>query len=183
VSTSADVGELADEFAADAAAFVAAVESVAAGDNPGAAVAVLLLGLSGLLAGGAKLGAMEDAGPVDPGWSPSPPASATTLGAALADVLGAVDEYHEVVDPYLGDEVATARLSQDLAGICGDLLDGLACYTAGAPQSALALWQRSYLASWGPTASACLRAVQSLIALIRLGAPLGEPRDEAVDLG
>jgi hypothetical protein len=181
VSTSAELVELADDFAADAASFVAAVESVAAGDNPGAAVAVLLLGLSGLLAGGAKLGAMEDAGPVE--LSPSTPASATTLGAALADVLGAVDEYHEVVDPYLGEEVATARLSQDLAGICGDLLDGLACYTAGEPQAALALWQHSYLSSWGPAASACLRAVQSLIALIRLGAPLGEPADQAAGSG
>ena len=40
---------LADEIAADAASFVAAVESVAAGANPSAAVSVLILALSGLL--------------------------------------------------------------------------------------------------------------------------------------
>ena len=177
---------LADEFAADAASFVAAVESVAAGTNPSAAVSVLILALSGLLSSGAKLGAQEDIAPTsaDAEDGPARPAelgdgqSTGALSAALAEQFGGVDQYWETVDPYLGHEVASARLSGDLAGIAGDLLQGLALYSEGRYDDALAWWQYSYLAGWGPSASACLRAVQSLIAMVRLGSPMGSPGED-----
>jgi hypothetical protein len=177
---------LADEVAADAASFVAAVESVAAGANPGAAVSVLILALSGLLSTGAKLGAQEDIGAL--GTEPEEGlARAAALGdgestgalrTALAEQFGGIDQYWETVDPYLGQEVASARLSEDLAGIAGDLLQGLARYSEGRYDEALAWWQYSYLARWGPSASACLRAVQALIAMVRLGSPMGSPGED-----
>jgi len=179
---------MADELAADAASFVATVESVAAGSNPGAAVSILVLGLSGILATGARLGALEDIS--GSGGDPDPTIrQAAELGdqphtghlrALLAEQLGGVDEYREVMDPYLADEVTTSRLSDDLATIAGDLLQGLSLYTDGRYADALAWWQYSYLSSWGPAASAGLRAVQSLIALVRLGAPMGSPGEDAL---
>lgn len=185
-----DVGEsvlaMADELAADAASFVAAVESVAAGGNPSAAVSVLILALSGVLSAGAKLGAQEDVGTAG-AESEDGIAGAAALGeghstgalrAALAEQFGGVDQYWEAVDPYLGQEVAAALLSDDLADISGDLLQGLALYSEGRYADAMAWWQYSYLASWGPAASACLRAVQSLIAMVRLGAPMGSPGED-----
>ena len=177
---------LADEIAADAASFVAAVESVAAGANPSAAVSVLILALSGLLSAGAKLGAQEDI--TASGAEPEDGlARAAALGdgqrtgelrAALAEQFGGVDQYWEAIDPYLGQEVASARLSEDLSGIAGDLLQGLALYSQDRYEDALAWWQYSYLARWGPTASSCLRAVQSLIAMVRLGTPMGSPGED-----
>ena len=177
---------LADEIAADAASFVAAVESVAAGANPSAAVSVLILALSGLLSAGAKLGAQEDIAAA--GDEPEDGlARAAALGdgqrtgelrTALAEQFGGVDQYWETIDPYLGQEVASARLSEDLSGIAGDLLQGLALYSQDRYEDALAWWQYSYLARWGPTASACLRAVQSLIAMVRLGTPMGSPGED-----
>lgn len=177
---------LADEIAADAASFVAAVESVAAGANPSAAVSVLILALSGLLSAGAKLGAQEDIAAA--GSQPEDgPARAAALGdgqstgelrTALAEQFGGVDQYWEAIDPYLGQEVASARLSEDLSSIAGDLLQGLALYSQDRYEDALAWWQYSYLARWGPTASACLRAVQSLIAMVRLGTPMGSPGED-----
>lgn len=193
MSTSRDDGtrlgegllEMADEFAGDAASFAAAVESVAAGSNPGAAVSVLILALSGILSSGAKLGAQEDVA----GFAevPEQDLGGTDLGvrsstgrlrSALAEQFGGVDEYREVIDPYVGDEVSTAQLSDDLASISGDLLQGLALYTEGRYDEALAWWQYSYLASWGPTASSCLRAVQSLLLLMRVGSPMGAPGED-----
>jgi hypothetical protein len=177
---------LADETAADAASFVAAVESVAAGANPSAAVSVLILALSGLLSAGAKLGAQEDIAPAG-GEPEDGMARAASLGGgsstgelrtALAEQFGGVDQYWETIDPYLGQEVASARLSEDLSGIAGDLLQGLALYSQDRYEDALAWWQYSYLAQWGPAASACLRAVQSLIAMVRLGTPMGSPGED-----
>ena len=177
---------MADELAADAASFVAAVESVAAGANPSAAVSVLILALSGVLSTGAKLGAQEDVGAatVEPedglagAASLGEGQSTGALRSALAEQLGGVNQYWEAVDPYLGQEVAPALLSDDLADIAGDLLQGLALYSEGRYADAMAWWQYSYLANWGPAASACLRAVQSLIALVRLGAPMGSPGED-----
>jgi hypothetical protein len=177
---------MADELAADAASFVAAVESVAAGANPSAAVSVLILALSGVLSAGAKLGAQEDVGTaaVEPEEGIAGAAalgegqSTGALRSALAEQFGGVDQYWEAVDPYLGQEVAAARLSDDLAAIAGDLLQGLSLYSEGRYADAMAWWQYSYLAGWGPAASACLRAVQSLIAMVRLGAPMGSPGED-----
>lgn len=174
MSTSTEEAAMADEFAADAASFVAAVESVAAGTNPSAAVSVLILALSGLLASGAKLGAMEDvAGAAGAALGEGASDRADYLRAPLAEQFGAADAYRQVVDPYVTGDVGASRLSEDVAEVCGDLLQGLAWYGEGLASEALAWWQYAYLSNWGPAASESLRAVQSLMALVRLGAPKG----------
>lgn len=176
----------ADEVAGEAASFVAAVESVAAGANPGAAVSVLILALSGVLVTGARLGAQEDAVysadelhlSIRRAVALGEEQDTGRLRRELAEQFGGVDEYQEVIDPYVGEDLDTARISDDLATVAGDLLQGLALYTDGRIEEALAWWQYSYLARWGPAASACLRAVQSLLAMVRLGAPMGAPGED-----
>ena len=66
------------------------------------------------------------------------------------------------------------RISDDLADVVTDLRHGLAHYRAGRVSEALWWWQFSYLSNWGPTASASLRALQSLVAHVRLDSPLDE---------
>ena len=73
-----------------------------------------------------------------------------------------------------------ARLSDDLADICADLLHGLAHHTAGRPLEALWWWQFSYLSTWGQGASAALRALQSLVAHVRLQVPIDVNADDTV---
>lgn len=164
---------LADSIASDAATFVAAVESIASGAQPAAAVSVLILELSAVLMAGARLGAHQDIVPngryePDAGREPD----TDGLRMALAEQFNEVDEYLEVFDPYVRGDVTPALLSDDLAAISSDLLHGLAHYAAGRLVEALWWWQYSYLSSWGPSASAALRAVQSLIGHVRLGNPI-----------
>lgn len=66
------------------------------------------------------------------------------------------------------------RISDDLADLVTDLGHGLAHYEADRTAEALWWWQFSYFSNWGSTASATLRALQSLIAHIRLNQPLAE---------
>lgn len=173
-----DLVGLADSVAAEAATFVAAVEAVAAGEEPGAAVSILMLELSGILVAGAKLGASHDFIP-DGHWEPDAGSEPEidTLRHALREQLEPIDEYREVFDPYVRDDVIVASISDDLCLIASDLLHGLAHYTAGRVVEALWWWQYSYLSNWGPTASAALRAVQSLVSHVRLGNPMGVPEE------
>ncbi len=169
----ADLADIADDMAAAAAQFINVVEAVAAANEPDESIAILLLELSGLLASGAPLGAIVDVVPherfePDAGAEPA----VDRLRDALRDLLGPADEYAEVFDPYSGPEVVTARLSDDLADIVADLLHGLAHHTAGRSLEALWWWQFSYLNSWGQGASAAVRAIQSLMAHVRLEVPI-----------
>lgn len=66
------------------------------------------------------------------------------------------------------------RISDDLADLVTDLGHGLAHYEADRTAEAMWWWQFSYFSNWGSTASAALRALQSLIAHIRLNQPLQE---------
>ena len=66
------------------------------------------------------------------------------------------------------------RVSDDMADVVADLIYGLAHYRAGRISEALWWWQFSYLSNWGSTASASLRALQSLVAHVRLDSPLDE---------
>lgn len=169
----ADLADIADDMAAAAREFVTAVEAVAAAESPDESVSILLLELSGLLASGAPLGAIVDVVPEerfepDAGVEPD----VDLLREALRALLGPADEYVEVFDPYSGPEVVPARLSDDLADICSDLLHGLAHHAGGRTLEALWWWQFSYLSTWGQGASAALRALQSLVAHVRLEVPI-----------
>lgn len=171
--TPADLADIADDMAAAAQEFITAVEAVAAAESPDESISILLLELSGLLASGAPLGAIVDVIPEerfepDAGYEPD----VDKLREALRSLLGPADEYAEVFDPYSGPEVVRARLSDDLADICSDLLHGLAHHSSGRTLEALWWWQFSYLSTWGQGASAALRALQSLVAHVRLEVPI-----------
>ena len=164
----ADLSDIADEMAVAARSFIGTVQAVAAEESPDESISILLLELSGLLASAAPLGAIVDVVPEerfepDAGYEPD----VDRLRHALRDLLGPADDYVEVFDPYAGPEVVPARLSDDLADICSDLLHGLAHHSGGRPLEALWWWQFSYLHSWGQGASAAVRALQSLIAHVR----------------
>jgi len=99
----------------------------------------------------------------------------------LAALFEGLDEYAEVFDPYGNPpEIMVYRISDDLTAIANDLVHGLAHYEAGRIDEALWWWQFSYVSSWGASASAVLRAIQSLIAHDRLE-PAHDPQTEAED--
>lgn len=167
-----------DDFAVQIAdqieSFIVAVREVAKGDEPDSAVPFLLLEVSQLMLAGGRLGAHEDFVPderYEPDAGPEP--DADELREQLAALLEPVDVYSEVFDPYVPRSVPVAcRISDDLADVVTDLVHGLAHYQEGRVSEALWWWQFSYLSNWGPTASASLRALQSLVAHVRLDSPL-----------
>jgi len=154
--------------------FIVSVSEVAKGDDPDSAVPYLLLELSQLLLAGGRLGAHEDFVPVEryePDIGPEPDVDEMRL--KLAALLEPVDVYSEVFDPYEPRTAPVAcRISDDLVGVITDLRHGMAHYSEGRISEALWWWQFSYLSNWGPTASAALRALQSLVAHVRLDTPL-----------
>ncbi len=170
-----DLQDIADSLAEETRTFVAVVEALAQGERPEEAVSLLLLEFSMLLATGARLGAIDDVVPEE-NWEPDAgrEPDVDELRDALRAQLEPIDDYVEVFDPYAGVDVVPARLSDDLAGIVADLLHGLAHHAAGRVLEALWWWQFSYLATWGQAASAGLRALQSLVAHVRLGSPLDD---------
>ncbi|MEV1009837.1 DUF5063 domain-containing protein [Streptomyces sp. NPDC049881] len=169
-----------DSFAVQIAdqveSFIVAVGEVAKGDDPDSAVPYLLLQVSQLLLAGGRLGAHEDIVPderyeADTGPEPD----MDELRERLATLLAPVDVYSEVFDPYVPRSTPVAsRISDDLADIISDLRHGMAHYHAGRVSEGLWWWQFSYLSNWGPTASGALRALQSLVAHVRLDTPLAE---------
>jgi hypothetical protein len=169
-----------DSFAVQIAdqveSFAVAVAEVAKGDDPDSAVPYLLLQVSQLLLAGGRLGAHEDIVPeerYEPDTGPEP--DMDELRERLASLLEPADVYSEVFDPYVPRSTPVAsRISDDLAEIVSDLRHGMAHYREGRVTEALWWWQFSYLSNWGPTASAALRALQSLVAHVRLDTPLAE---------
>jgi hypothetical protein len=169
-----------DDFAVQVAdqieSFLVAVTEVARGDEPDSAVPFLLLEVSQLLLAGGRLGAHEDFVPEeryepDPGFEPD----VDDLRERLARMLDPVDVYSEVFDPYEPRKAPVpARISDDLADVIADLRHGMVHYRAGRSLEALWWWQFSYFSNWGSTASATLRALQSLVAHVRLNQPLDE---------
>ncbi|MGH3312967.1 MAG: DUF5063 domain-containing protein [Streptomyces sp.] len=156
--------------------FIVSVAEVAKGDDPDSAVPYLLLEVSQLLLAGGRLGAHEDFVPTEryePDIGPEPDVDDMRL--RLAALLDPVDVYSEVFDPYEPRTAPVAcRISDDLADVIADLRHGMAHYSAGRVSEAMWWWQFSYLSNWGSTASAALRALQSLIAHVRLDTPLDE---------
>ncbi len=164
-----DLAEVAVAVAGQARAYLATVREVASGSNPEAAIALLLLAVSDVLAAGARLGAMMDVVPAER-FEPDagPDADVDPLRAGLANTLEGLDSYAEVVDPVLGVEVGEASLSGDLATIAQALEQGLRHLEAGSLAEALWWWQFSYLSVWGERASSALRVLQTLLAHLRL---------------
>lgn len=173
-TTTQDPGDFAVQIADQIESFLVAVTEVARGDEPDSAVPFLLLEVSQLLLAGGRLGAHEDIVPeerYEPDLGPEP--DVDELRERLAVMLDPVDVYSEVFDPYEPRRAPVpARISDDLADVITDLRHGMAHYRAGRITEALWWWQFSYFSNWGSTASATLRALQSLVAHVRLDQPL-----------
>jgi uncharacterized protein DUF5063 len=175
-----DLTDFALEIADQIESFLIALRELARGDRPEQAVSMLLLEVSQLLLAGGRLGAIADIVPeeeFEP--DPGPDPDVDELRTALAKLLEPIDEYAEVFDPY-GEqtEVVACRLSDDLSDVAADLLHGLQHHHAGRPIEALWWWQFSYLNHWGNHASTALRALQSVVAHVRLDAVMGGPAED-----
>ncbi|MGX4691263.1 DUF5063 domain-containing protein [Streptomyces sp. JNUCC 63] len=183
------VGRNPDDFAVQIAdqieSFLVAVTEVAKGDEPDSAVPFLLLEVSQLMLAGGRLGAHEDIVPEER-YEPDsgPEQDVDALRENLARLLEPIDVYSEVFDPYEPRRAPVpARISDDLADVVADLRHGMAHYRAGRIVEALWWWQFSYFSNWGSTASATLRALQSLVAHVRLDQPLEELDGLDIDQG
>jgi Domain of unknown function (DUF5063) len=159
--------------------FIVAVTEIARGEAPESAIPFLLLEVSQLLLAGGRLGAHEDIVPderYEPDLGPERDIEeGDELRERLAGLLDPVDVYTEVFDPYEPRKAPVpCRISDDLSDVVTDLRHGMAHYRAGRTAEALWWWQFSYFSNWGPTASATLRALQSLVAHVRLNQPLEE---------
>ncbi|MGW7356563.1 DUF5063 domain-containing protein [Streptomyces sp. NPDC054802] len=171
-----DPDSFAVQIADSIESFIVATTEVAKGDEPDSAIPFLLLEVSQLLLTGGRLGAHEDIVPderyeTDTG----PDLDVDDLRMRFATMLEPIDVFSEVFDPYEPRKAPVpSRISDSLADIIMDLRHGLAHYRAGRISEALWWWQFSYFSNWGPTASATLRALQSLVAHVRLDQPLAE---------
>ncbi len=163
--------QLATDIARDARSFLETLQLVAGGGAGSQAVALLLLDVAQMCVAGAHLGARTDVildTNVEPVLEPAPDLDLVRLG--LASALDPVDAYLEVFDPYADEPPVPYRMSDDLADMGQDLLRGLQHYDAGRGREALWWWQYTYLNSWGGSAGAALRALQSIVAHVRLDA-------------
>lgn len=167
--TPADLLDVADAVARESRAFLTTTTEVAAGSNPDAAIPLLLLAVSDMLAAGARLGAIMDVVPAER-FEPDlgPDVDLDPLRAGLENVLDGIDDYAEVEDPVLSAEVVTSSVSSDLVLIAGALAQGLRHHEAGRVTEALWWWQYSYLSNWGERGSAVLRVLQAVLAHLRL---------------
>jgi hypothetical protein len=173
---SLDPDSFAVQIADSIESFIVATTEVAKGDEPDSAVPFLLLEVSQLLLTGGRLGAHEDIIPEER-YEPDtgPDVDVDELRMRFAAMLDPVDVFSEVFDPYEPRKAPVpCRISDNLADIVMDLRHGLAHYRAGRTTEALWWWQFSYFSNWGPTASATLRALQSLVSHVRLDQPLAE---------
>ncbi|WP_425457974.1 DUF5063 domain-containing protein [Actinotalea subterranea] len=169
VDTPADLRDVADSVADEARAFLTTVTEVAAGSNPEVAIPLLLLAISDVVGVGARLGAIVDVVPVER-FEPDvgPDVDLDPLRAALENVLDGIDDYAEVDDPVLGQDVVTSSLSGDIVLVAGALTQGLRHYETGRVIEALWWWQYSYLSNWGERAAAVLRVLHAILAHLRL---------------
>lgn len=165
----ADLVEMAHTTAALATHFLDSLTEVAAGTNPDAAIAVLLLATTDLSAAGARLGAIVDIVPAHR-FEPDdgPDADAEPLRNSLANMLGDLDGYTDLTDPLIGTELTGASLANDLAEIAAAVGLGLRHHRAGHLSEALWWWQLTYLSIWGDRALAAARTLLALISHLRL---------------
>lgn len=164
-----NLADVASSFATQASRFLDTTTQVASGAAPEAAIPLLLLATTDILAAGARLGAMIDVVP-DERFEPDsgPDTDVEPLRVALAHVLDGLDAYTEIVDPVLGEATGEASLSDDIADIAAALMQGLAHLEAGHPVEALWWWQFSALSQWAERAAAAARVLQLILAHLRL---------------
>ena len=167
----AETEEFAQQISDQVESFLLAVRAIARGEATGGeAISLLLLVVSQVLLAGGRLGVQEDFLPqeeYEP--DPGPDPDLDEMRHRLAVLLGGVDAYTEVFDPYVDPpELVSGLVSDDLTSIAASLAHGLRHFKAGRVSEALWWWQFSYVASWGGEASATLRALQSVIAHDRL---------------
>jgi Domain of unknown function (DUF5063) len=161
-----------EDFAASIAdsveSFLIALRAVSHEDDGGRAISLLLLEISQVLLAGARLGAQIDFEPRSE-YQPDvgPDADLDDMRLRLAKLLGGVDTYSFVFDPYV-PELVDSQLSDDLPSIAADLENGLRHYRAGDLDEALWWWQFSYVSSWGNLAGALLNALLSVVSHDRL---------------
>ena len=157
---------VADSFSS----FLLVLREIAREGDAGRAISLLLLEISQVSLAGARLGAQQDFTPIAE-YQPDvgPEADLDEMRLALAEMLGGVDTYAFVFDPYVPD-VVESQLSDDLTSIATDLENGLRHYRLGNVYEALWWWQFSYVASWGNLAGAALNALLSVVAHDRLDA-------------
>ena len=154
----APVDSTTEDFATSIAdsveSFLIALRAVSREDDGGRAISLLLLEISQVLLAGARLGAQVDFEPRSE-YQPDvgPDADLDDMRLRLAKLLGGVDTYSFVFDPYV-PEVVDSQLSDDLTSIAADLENGLRHYRAGDIDEALWWWQFSYVSSWGNLAGA-----------------------------
>jgi hypothetical protein len=159
---------LARDIAAHVEDYLGALQAIARDGDPGSSIPLLLLEVGQISLTGARLGAQVDIRPeqeFQPDVGPEP--DLDDLRMRLAEILGEVDTYSFVFDPYR-PEVVESQLSDDLVTIAADLDNGMRHLRDGNVAEALWWWQFSYVSSWGPEASAVLRALQSVITHDRL---------------
>jgi len=170
----------AEQIADQMESFLLAVRAVAAEGNPGSAVPLLLLEVSQVLLAGARLGAHRDFSPREE-YQPDvgPDADVDKLRLRLADMLGQIDTYSFVFDPY-EPEVVDSQISDDLCSVVADVENGLRHYRRGDVDEALWWWQFSYVSNWGNLAGAVLNALVTVVSHDRLDAEFsGEEEDLA----
>lgn len=175
---SPELAAMAGELAVEFDRFVATLQAVAREADAGRAVSLLLLEVSQVLLTGARLGAQADFTPrqeYQPDVGPEP--DTDELRMRLAEVLGGIDTYSFVFDPY-APEVVDSQLSDDLATIATDLVNGLRHYRAGHVIEALWWWQFSYVSSWGNLAGASVNALWSVVHHDRMDADVTVDDDQ-----
>ena len=165
-----DLSGLADLTAAEASAFLTSVTEVASGSSPDTALPLLTLALSQVLVAGARLGAVEDVLPEERFEPDAADDDADPLRTGLANVFAGIDDYVYVIDPITSSERADGSITNDLVDVAGALSHGLKHYATGRKLEALWWWQFSYLSDWGDRALTSLRALQSILAHLRLDA-------------
>jgi len=168
----------ADQVAGEVQLFLEGLQTVAREADPGRAVSLLLLEVSQVLFTGAKLGAQRDFTPRQE-YQPDvgPEADADDLRMRLAAILGEVDTYSFVFDPY-DPEIVVSLLSDDLTTIATDLENGLRHHRQGNVDEALWWWQFSYVSSWGNLAGATVNALWSIVNHDRLDADVTADEDQ-----
>ncbi|HYH33948.1 MAG TPA: DUF5063 domain-containing protein [Nocardioides sp.] len=173
-----DVEGFAGQIADQVESFLLALRAIAREADAGQAVSLLLLEISQILLAGARLGAQQDFLPRTE-YQPDvgPEADLDDLRLRLADLLGNVDTFGFVFDPYV-PEVVDSQLSDDLTSIAADLENGLRHYRSGDVAEALWWWQFSYVSNWGALGAACLKALLSVVSHDRLDAEIESEQEQ-----